>query len=115
MPTRDSDASTRARQVRVHDSEHGEWHDNEYRLAAATTGRPPGPTRMLRLKQVMERTELRKTTIYKLQKQGRFPRSVPMTNRSVRWIESEVEEYLASRARARGRPNIDSSGTRERR
>jgi prophage regulatory protein len=56
---------------------------------------------MLRLSQVMERTELRKTTIYKLQKQGHFPRAVSLTGHSVRWIESEVEEWLVGRRRAR--------------
>jgi predicted DNA-binding transcriptional regulator AlpA len=51
-------------------------------LGARTTG----ATRMLRLAQVIERVELRKTTIYKLQKQGHFPMSVPLTGHSVRWI-----------------------------
>lgn len=63
--------------------------------------RAAGPMRMLRLTQVIERTELRKTTIYKLQKQGRFPKAVPLTGHSVRWIESEVENWLADRASSR--------------
>jgi prophage regulatory protein len=71
--------------------------------AAPTSGttRALDPTRMLRLSQVMARTELRKTTIYKLQKEGHFPRAVSLTGHSVRWIESEVEEWLAGRRRAR--------------
>jgi len=105
MNKSDPDATARARQKRVQDGEQRDGQDNESR-SAAIWSRPTGPTRMLRLKQVMEKTELGKTTIYKLQKQGRFPRSVPLTNRSVRWIESEVEEYLASRARARDQPGI---------
>jgi prophage regulatory protein len=63
--------------------------------------RATGPMRMLRLTQVIERTELRKTTIYKLQKLGRFPKAVPLTGHSVRWIESEVDDWLASRASSR--------------
>jgi prophage regulatory protein len=51
----------------------------------------------------MERTELRKTTIYKLQKEGRFPRAVSLTGHSVRWIESEVEEWLVGRQGERER------------
>jgi prophage regulatory protein len=93
---------------------------NSEALRARQTGRdgvvlqndPPGPLptvvpratgamRMLRLTQVIERTELRKPTIYKLQKQGRFPMSVPLTGHSVRWIESEVENWLADRASSR--------------
>jgi len=65
------------------------------------TTRALDPTRMLRLSQVMERTELRKTTIYKLQKEDRFPRAVSLTGHSVRWIESEVEAWLVGRKRAR--------------
>jgi prophage regulatory protein len=51
--------------------------------------------RMLRLKQVLDRTGLGKTTIYGLQKRGQFPHSVPLTSNSVRWIESEVDDWLA--------------------
>jgi prophage regulatory protein len=105
MAKSDPDATARARRERVQDGEQRYGQDNESR-SAAIWSRPTGPARMLRLKQVMERTELGKTTIYKLQKQGCFPRSVPMMNRSVRWIESEIDEYLASRARARDRPGI---------
>jgi prophage regulatory protein len=105
MAKSDPDAAARARQRRVQDGEQRDGQDNESR-SAAIWSRPAGPARMLRLKQVIERTELGKTTIYKLQKQGRFPRSVPMMNRSVRWIESEIEEYLASRVRARDQSGV---------
>ncbi|MFL6602741.1 MAG: helix-turn-helix transcriptional regulator [Steroidobacteraceae bacterium] len=101
----DSDATACARRERVQDGEQRGGQNNES-TSAALWSRPTGPVRMLRLKQVMEKTELGKTTIYKLQKQGCFPRSVPMMNRSVRWIESEIEEYLASRARARDQRGI---------
>jgi prophage regulatory protein len=63
--------------------------------------RMAGALRMLKLEQVIEQTGLKKTTIYKLQKLGLFPKSVPMTNRSVRWIESEVQRFLAIRAASR--------------
>jgi prophage regulatory protein len=59
-------------------------------------------TRMLRLSQVVERVGLGKTTIYALQKAGQFPHSVPLTSNSVRWIEAEIEHWLASRLAVRG-------------
>ena len=65
----------------------------------ATTERPP--IRMLRLSQVVERTGLGKTTIYELQKQGRFPRSVNLTGHCARWIEAEVETWLTYHPQAR--------------
>lgn len=59
------------------------------------------PIRMLRLSQVVEKTGLGKTSIYELQKQGRFPRGVNLTGHSVRWIEAEVETWLTRQAQAR--------------
>jgi predicted DNA-binding transcriptional regulator AlpA len=44
------------------------------------------------LAQVIEKPQLRKTAIYKLQLLGRFPKSVPSTGHSVRWVESEPSE-----------------------
>lgn len=64
-------------------------------------GRPHIPVRMLRLAQVIDRTGLGKTTIYELQKLELFPKSVLMTARSVRWIEAEIEAWMAQRANAR--------------
>jgi len=59
------------------------------------------PIRMLRLSQVVERTGLGKTSIYELQKSGRFPRRVHLTDHCVRWIEAEVETWLMQQAQAR--------------
>jgi prophage regulatory protein len=59
---------------------------------------------MLRLSQVIERTQLGKTTIYALQKSGRFPHSVMLTANSVRWIEAEVEDWLANHITERAHP-----------
>jgi prophage regulatory protein len=68
---------------------------------ATVSARTMNPMRMLRLAQVIEKTELRKTTIYKLQKQGRFPKAVSLTDHSVRWVESEIEDWLTARAATR--------------
>jgi len=58
-------------------------------------------SRMLRLHEVMSRTGLRKTTIYELQKSSNFPKGVPMTPRSVRWDEAEVNDWIQQRKLAR--------------
>lgn len=62
------------------------------------------PVRMLRRVQVLEMTGLGKTTIYELQKGGRFPMGVPMTSHSVRWVEEEVRKWVINRALARPTP-----------
>lgn len=66
---------------------------------------PRNPIRMLRLSEVVERTGLGKTSIYQLQKAGRFPRSVHLTAHSVRWIDGEIETWLIQQAQARTPPS----------
>jgi prophage regulatory protein len=51
--------------------------------------------RMLRLAEVAHLTGLGTTTIYGLQALGDFPQSLPMPERAVRWIESEIEAWLS--------------------
>lgn len=57
--------------------------------------------RILRLAQVIDMTGLRKTKIYELQAQGRFPMSVRITTHSVGWVEQEVQAWLTGRLAAR--------------
>jgi prophage regulatory protein len=65
---------------------------------------PTGTSRkFLRLPVVLDRTGLKKTTIYALQKTGAFPRNYPLSANTVGWLEAEVEEWLASREEARGK------------
>jgi prophage regulatory protein len=59
------------------------------------------PIRILRLAQVIDMTGLRKTKIYELQAQGRFPMSVRITTHSVGWVEQEVQAWLTGRLAAR--------------
>jgi prophage regulatory protein len=59
------------------------------------------PIRMLRLPQVVSSTGLCKTQIYELQAAGDFPMRVKLTARSVAWLESEVQAWLARRVRSK--------------
>jgi len=64
----------------------------------------------LRLEQVMERTALSKSSIYdKMNPKSarydpQFPKQVRLGPAAVRWVESEVESWLASRLRIDGAP-----------
>ncbi|WP_102945710.1 AlpA family transcriptional regulator [Stenotrophomonas sp. VV52] len=51
------------------------------------------PRRLLRLKQVLDRTGLPKSTIYSRISAGTFPKQVPV-GCSVRWVESEIEAWI---------------------
>ncbi|WP_314102703.1 AlpA family phage regulatory protein [uncultured Stenotrophomonas sp.] len=53
----------------------------------------PAPRRLLRLKQVLDRTGLPKSALYSRISAGTFPRQIPL-GASVRWLESEVEEWI---------------------
>lgn len=59
--------------------------------------------RILRMKQMIERTNLSRATLYALAgTDPTFPRKIKLTARTVGYIEQEVEEWIMSRAQARG-------------
>ncbi len=60
------------------------------------------PVRLMSLKEVTARTTLSKTSVYELMKENRFPKQVRLGNRSVAWVESEVEEFITSAINSRG-------------
>jgi prophage regulatory protein len=66
----------------------------------------PAPVRMLRIKEVVSVTGLKPEAIYRLGREGKFPRPVKISEFSSGWVESEVQGYLASRIEAR---NADSA------
>jgi len=57
-------------------------------------------TRLLRLRHVMERTGLGRTTVLDLVAQGRMPRPVAISDRAKGWIEQGIEAFLRSRIAA---------------
>ena len=59
------------------------------------------PIRFVRLREVMARTGLSRSTIYVWVAEGLFPKPVPLGDRSVGWIESELEDWLRDRIAAR--------------
>ncbi|MGH8082454.1 MAG: helix-turn-helix transcriptional regulator [Lysobacter sp.] len=60
------------------------------------------PERLLRRREVESHVGLKKSAIYQRMEKGLFPRPVPDEDgRNVRWLESEVLAYIASRKRAR--------------
>jgi prophage regulatory protein len=69
-----------------------------------------GPRRMLSEAQVLEIVPISRTTLYRMEKAGRFPRSIYISpNRRV-WFEDEivawqnaVDEFNPNRGRGKGR------------
>lgn len=57
-------------------------------------------SRLLRQDEVCDRTGLSRTTIWRRERDGDFPRRVQLGDNTVAWVESEVEEWIESRPRA---------------
>ena len=60
-------------------------------------------SKILRIKDVKDRTGLSRQTIYRLMKDNSFPHSILLSGlescprRMVGWVESEVEEWIQNR------------------
>lgn len=53
--------------------------------------------RLIKLKEVMNLTSLARSTIYKYMGEGHFPKTVPLGDRSVAWVEDEVTDWILER------------------
>jgi len=51
-------------------------------------------SRILRLKAVLERTGLSRSTMYRKIKHGTFPAQVQISERCIGWRESDLEQWL---------------------
>jgi len=57
--------------------------------------------KIIKLPKVMEMTTFCRTTIYRLIKQGKFPKQVKLAKRSSGWLEYEVIQYLEVKINSR--------------
>jgi prophage regulatory protein len=51
---------------------------------------------LLRMRDVTKRTGLSPTTIYRREAAGTFPRKQQVGERSVRWYESDIDDFVAA-------------------
>jgi len=58
-------------------------------------------SQLIRLATVVAMTGLGRSSIYKMEADGRFPDRVRLTNRSIAWPREQVEEWMRSRPRVR--------------
>ena len=58
---------------------------------------PRGPIRLLRFQAVRDRTGLSRSTIWRLERRGTFPRHRRISLNAVGWIEHEVNAWIQSR------------------
>ena len=77
-------------------------------LKKQVTGNPMSKTpefimRVLKLKDVLSKTGLGKTSLYKLINLSEFPKPISLGLRSVGWLESEIEAWIQDKINARDR------------
>lgn len=53
--------------------------------------------RLLRLQETKQRTGLSTSTLYAQMSEGRFPGSIMIGDKSVAWIESEIDRWIEHR------------------
>lgn len=53
--------------------------------------------RLIRRKEVQTKTGLGASSIYAMMKSGEFPQCLNLSERRVAWIESDVNQWIASR------------------
>ncbi len=54
---------------------------------------------ILRTRQVIEATGLSRSSLWRYERDSRFPRRLRLGPNAVGWLESEIEEWLKSRPR----------------
>ncbi|EOV0850554.1 AlpA family transcriptional regulator [Vibrio parahaemolyticus] len=57
--------------------------------------------RFLKLKEVMDKTALSRSAIYRKMSDGDFPQTVSLGDRAVAWLESEVDDWMEAMLQAR--------------
>jgi len=53
--------------------------------------------RLIKRKEVQQRTTLSTASIYRLMAENKFPRQIKVTGTSVAWNEQEVDEWIEQR------------------
>ncbi len=59
------------------------------------------PTRLLRLPEVMHLTGYSRDSIYRLGRDGKFPKRIDLSERASRWREDEVRAWIEARTAER--------------
>lgn len=61
--------------------------------------------RFLKLNEVVDRTKICRARVYQLMELNEFPKSVKLGQRSVAWLESEIDSWIDERIQERDEKN----------
>jgi len=59
-------------------------------------------SRLIRLPEVKSMTGLGRSSIYTYMKEGKFPQSVQITERTIGWNETEIQDWITQRLNSKG-------------
>jgi len=62
------------------------------------TENPTAPTKIIRKSHVLDRVGVSGTTLWRMERRGEFPPHVRISTGAVGWLESDVEQWIRSRA-----------------
>ena len=57
--------------------------------------------KLIKISEVIEKTSLSRSTIYRLLNLGDFPRQVKLSSRSIGWVEEEIQEWINEKSMQR--------------
>lgn len=72
---------------------------------------PPGTSRLLRIREVLQLCGLSRATLYREIKLHAFPAPIKLSARSVGWLQEDVAQWLEARIAQRG-PAYDAAPRR---
>jgi prophage regulatory protein len=58
---------------------------------------PVAPTRLLRVPEVLDRTGLSRTTIWRMERKNQFPKHCRISARAIGWHEADVTRWIQER------------------
>lgn len=61
------------------------------------------PVRLIRLPEVIARVGIKRSMIYRLMAEGRFPRSRSLGPKCAVWVENEIDDWIKAVAAARSK------------
>ena len=70
----------------------------------------PAPDRIVRLKTVLARTGLSRSTIYRKIAEGTFPAQLRISTNGTGWHESDIDRWIANPVSWRPRSECDADG-----
>lgn len=64
-------------------------------LRSVDSTQAPQPEKLLRLRAVVDRTGLSRTTIYAMERKGEFPKKITLNRRTTCWASSDIDRWIA--------------------